>query len=497
LVAGKAPSAPAAVEALGVTKVFNGRPANLDVYFHAFAGEIHTVLGENGAGKSTLTSMLAGVYRPDSGEVRVRGRKIAFHSPRDALRAGVGVVYQEFHLVENLTVLENALLGTGMRPWGRKRDAVGDQARQAGFDLPLSAPVRLLNIGHRQQVEILKLLLRDPDVLIFDEPTAVLGEAQVGELFATLDRLRRRGKAIVLITHRLREVRMVADRLTVLREGRTTAAGRRPAEFTDAALTELMVGPGTGAPARTREPAAMGEIVLRLVGVHLSSRSGSGLRGVDLAVAAGELVGVAGVRGNGQREIAEVAAGLAPPGRGRVEHAGGDVSFIPEDRLGMGLCRRMTIGQNLALRCYRKPPIGRPWQIDRAALQSLAERQIARYGIPARADRIVTQLSGGGLQRVVVARELDQRARLIVAAQPTRGLDIRSAEFVRRRLVEAAERGVGVLVISEDLDELMAMTDRIVVLYEGCVAADVPRSDFDRQYLGTLMLGARNDRHAS
>lgn len=482
------------IEARGISKAFDGRAANADVDFRAYGGEIHAVLGENGAGKSTLISMLSGAYRPDSGEILLSGRKVHWRSPGEALRGGIGVVYQEFRLVENLSVLENVLLGTARRPSRGERARIGRLAAAAGFDLPLAASIRHLGIGARQQVEILKLLARELAILIFDEPTAVLGEAQVAELFSALQSLRGQGKTIVLITHRLREVRMIADRLTILREGRVKVLDERPERFTDAELAEIMVGGGVmlahgedaGAALPLRPP------VLALQDVHVAARSGSGLRGVSLEVRAGEVVGVAGVRGNGQREIAEVAAGLVRPERGVVERASAEVGFIPEDRLGMGLSRRMQVAENLALRCYRHAPVGWVFRLDRAQLGRLARKLIGRYAIPARPEWQVSRLSGGGLQRVVVARELERETALIVAAQPTRGLDIRSAEFVRSKLLEAAAGGAGVLLVSEDLDELMALAGRICVLYEGAVAAMVPRVEFDRRRLGAIMFGARS-----
>ncbi len=479
----------ASVETRRVSKAFGGRRANENVDFRAHSGEIHAVLGENGAGKSTLVSMLSGVYRPDSGEILVRGEAVQFRSPRDALRAGIGVVYQEFRLVENLTVLENVLLGSGERPSASVRRRVADVARSAGFELPLSARVSSLPIAQRQQVEIVKLLFRDLHVLIFDEPTAVLGEAQVGELFAALSALRAQGKTIILITHRLREVRMLADRLTILRDGTVRVLDSPVDAFTDQELAEQMVGADTEA-APVRLETRPGDAVLRLADVHVRAASGAGLRGVDLEVREGEIVGVAGVRGNGQREVAEVAAGLITPDVGTVERRLGPVGFIPEDRLGMGLSRRMTVAENLALRCYATAPIGRPWHLSRTALHGWAAAHIDAYAIPSAPDALVTRLSGGGLQRVVIARELDRNAPLIVAAQPTRGLDIRSAEFVRRRLLDAAGRGAAVLLVSEDLDELIAVSSRILVFYEGAVVAAVARTAFDRRRLGAMMLGA-------
>ena len=483
-----------AVEAIGIFKYFDGKPANSNVSLSTHFGEIHAVLGENGAGKSTLISVLAGVYRPDAGEVIIDSELTFFRSPRDALNAGIGVVYQDLRLIENLSVLENVLLGTGRRPTQRAREQLLQVAADAGFNLNPNSTVRSLDIAHRQQVEILKLLMRDLKILIFDEPTAVLGEAQVSELFSALRAFKRQGKAIIIVTHRLREVRSIADRLTILRGGEVRAFDRTPESFTDAQLTELMVGPGmVSNVGPRRQEVRQGAAVLELKDVHAPSISGSGLRGVSLAVHAGEVLGVAGVRGNGQREIAEVAAGLRLPARGEVTRQSSETAFIPEDRLGMGLSRNMTIGENLALRRYRSPPIAKRLRLDRLALRKFAGQLIERFRIPGADSWQVTRLSGGGLQRVVVARELERDTALIVASQPTRGLDIRSTEFVRRQLVDAAQRGCGVLVVSEDLDELIALADRIVVLYEGAVASVATRGLYNRHELGALMLGGEGD----
>jgi simple sugar transport system ATP-binding protein len=410
----------------------------------------------------------------------------------------VGVVYQEFRLIDHLSVAENVLLGTGQRPSRAAFMRVAALARQAGFDVPVAAPVRQLGISHRQQVEILKLLVRDLDVLIFDEPTAVLGEAQVGELFSALRALKAQGKAVIIITHRLREVRAIADRLTVLREGRVRALDRRPDELTDAELTMLMVGEAVRKPGEDRLDVSENRPVrLSLDDVHVRADSGSGVRGVSLRLRAGEILGVAGIRGNGQKEMAELAAGLCVPDQGKVERAPGAVAFIPEDRLGQGLSRRMSIAENLALRRYAAPPLGRPYHLGAGRMAAFARGLIGQYEIPAQGEWQVTRLSGGNLQRVVIARELERGAHLIVAAQPSRGLDVRSAAFVHLQLIQAAAAGAGILVVSEDLDELMTLTDRIMVLYEGRVAAELARQQFDRQQLGALMVGGAGQKDAA
>jgi general nucleoside transport system ATP-binding protein len=486
----------AAIEARGLHKTFDGRPANEGVNFRAFAGEVHAVLGENGAGKSTLISMLSGVYRPDAGDILIAGERVAFRSPHDALRAGVGVVHQELKLIDNLSVLENVVLGTGLRPTREAKERVRKLARQADFDVNPDWPVHILTISQRQQVEILKLLFRDLSIMIFDEPTAVLGEAQVLELFQILSALKRQSKSIILITHRLREVRAIADKLTILRQGKVVIEDRSPAEFTDAELAELMVGAET----RSNEefgragPAPIGETVVEFHDVHMPSLSGAGLRGVSFELRRGELLGVAGVRGNGQRELAELAAGIAVPAAGRIERSAREAGFIPEDRLGVGLARRLSVGENLALRCYRRREFANLLYKNVKALRSHAEKLIEDYEIPSEHQVRVTRLSGGGLQRVVVARELAHQPPLLVAAQPSRGLDVRSAGFVRRQILAAARRGAGVLLISEDLDELMELADRILVLYEGRITANIERPSFNRQSLGALIIGGKQAR---
>jgi general nucleoside transport system ATP-binding protein len=497
-----APPRSPAIEARGLSKAFDGRPANDKINFRAIAGQIHAVLGENGAGKSTLISMLSGTYRPDDGDILVGGKKVVFRSPQDALRAGIGVVHQELKLIDNLPIIDNVILGTGLRPNRAAKDRLIELAHRAGFDIDPDWPIHILSIGQRQQIEILKLLFRDLDILVFDEPTAVLGEAQINELFGILAMLKRQGKTIILITHRLREVRAIADRLTILRHGRVIAADWPPAELSDAAIADLMVGTGALLFAEEARPSQgkksprlsfdRDRIMLAFDNVHIGSLSGSGLRGVSLVVRRGEVLGVAGLRGNGQRELAEAAAGLLVPSAGRIERISTEAAFIPGDRLGMGLARALTVGENLALRSYRHPPVGKWFYKDVRALRRQAEHLIERYEIPIRHDMRVTRLSGGGLQRVVVARELARRLPLLVAAQPTRGLDIRSASFVRQQLRMAAERGAAVLVVSEDLDELMNIADRILVLHEGRVTASLERPSFDRRTLGALIVGGQS-----
>jgi len=478
-----------ALSARGIRKVFDGKAANDDVDFAVRCGEVHALLGENGAGKTTLISILCGQYRPDAGTIEVAGEPRRFSSPRDALRAGVGVVHQDLRQVERFSVVENVVLGTQDAPGRASADKVAEISRELGFHLDPRAIVAGLTVGERQQLEIVKLLYRGMSVLILDEPTAVLAPQQSEQLFRALRRLADSGKAVVFISHRLPEVIAAADVVTVLRHGRVVAhrsmEGARPED-----LSLLMVGDEAGE-AVVAAPGTPGEAVLEL----RDAACGSGrraLNGVSLSVRCGEIVGVAGVSGNGQVELAEVAAGmLTPSGGSRAVH-GNSVAFIPEDRLATGLVGRMSIAENLAFRRFREPPMSRRGWLRRGQIRAHARELIERFRIPATDDRQpVAKLSGGGLQRVIVAREITEAPDLLVAAQPTRGLDVVSARSVRRQIVEARERGAGVLLVSEDLDELMELADRVLVMLAGRVVAEFGRGQATRAEIGRSMTGAQ------
>jgi simple sugar transport system ATP-binding protein len=480
-----------ALSARGITKVFDGKAANDDVDFAVRCGEIHALLGENGAGKTTLISILCGQYRPDAGAIEVAGEPRRFSSPRDALRAGVGVVHQDLRQVERFSVVENVVLGTEDAPGRVAVDKVAEISRDLGFHLDPRAIVAGLTVGERQQLEIVKLLYRGMSVLILDEPTAVLAPQQSQELFRALRRLADSGKAVVLISHRLPEVIAAADVVTVLRHGRVVAhrsmAGAKPAD-----LAHLMVGDEMGEPV-VAAPGTPGETVLEL---H-DAACGSGrraLNGVSLSIRGGEIVGVAGVSGNGQVELAELAAGMLAPSRGSREVHGDVVAFIPEDRLATGLVGRMSIGENLAFRRFQRPPMSTRGWLRRGQIRAHARELIERFRIPTTDDRQpVAKLSGGGLQRVIVAREMTESPDLLVAAQPTRGLDVVSAQSVRRQIVEARERGAGVVLVSEDLDELMELADRLLVMLAGRVVAEFARGEATRTEIGRSMTGAQGE----
>ena len=497
-----------AVRASGITKRFpGGVVANEDVHLEVRAGEVHALLGENGAGKSTLSNILTGLYRPDGGELWLWGEPVALHSPRDAIDMRVGMVHQHFRLVAPFTVAENVVLGE--RGPLRRRE-VEQRVRELGarYGIPVDPTARVwqLSVGEQQRVEILKALARDAWLLILDEPTAVLTPQEAEQLFGVLRAMAEEGRAVIFISHKLDEVMAVADRVTVLRGGRVV--GTVDTVDTDPhELARLMVGRDVLLDATRQPPAPRAdghEPVLRLTSVDASTDTGRpALHAVDLTVAAGEVLGVAGVAGNGQRELAEVVAGLRKADRGHVEVAGvplrgvdpraaraAGVAHIPEDRLHTGTAASLSVEDNLALIAHRQPPLATGPFVRGRRLRAWASELMARFDVRAPGpDTPVRLLSGGNVQRVVLARELSSAPRLLVAASPTRGLDVGAIEGVRQLIADAAATGTGVLLISEELDELLDMADRIAVLYEGRVVGVVDRARFDVTELGLLMGG--------
>ncbi len=490
----------------GIVKRFPGVLANDSVDFELRRGEIHALLGENGAGKSTLMNILAGLYRPDAGAIVVNGAPASFSSPRQAIQAGIGMIHQHFMLVPSQTVTENILLGLP-RPRFRLRLAqfereVADLSARFGLQVDPRAQIWQLSVGEQQRVEILKMLYRGADVLVMDEPTAVLGPHEIAGLFETLRSMAAQGKSIIFISHKLQEVMAIADRVTVLRRGRATAAGLPAAGSSPAELARLMVGRAVMFQLE-KSPADPGGVVLAVEDVAAKNDRGlPALRGLSLDVRAGEIVGLAGVAGNGQRELAEVIAGLRHCAGGRVLLGGEPISnqparaairrglaYIPEDRTHVGSAPRLSIADNLIMKSYDRPPIGRGWGIDAAAADRFAEQLKQRYEIRTPSLRTEARLlSGGNLQKLILAREISAAPRCMVAMQPTQGLDIGAIETVHRLLLEQRAAGVAILLISEELDELLALSDRICVIYEGRIVGQVDDGDLDR--LGMLMTGS-------
>jgi simple sugar transport system ATP-binding protein len=492
-----------------ITKRFPGVLANQDVNFAAAKGEVHALLGENGAGKSTLMNILCGLYRQDSGTILINGQMGDFHSPRDAISAGVGMVHQHFMLVPSQTVAENVILGLQNVGFVLNTRRIEDEVAHIGaqFNLPVDprAKVWQLSVGEQQRVEIIKLLYRGAQILILDEPTAVLTPQETEWFFATLREMTAVGKTIILISHKLDEVLSIADRITVLRAGKHVATVENRG-MTKPQLASLMVG---------REvlfridkpPAQVGEVRLQVEGVSAHNDKGmEALRGLSLRVHSGEIVGVAGVAGNGQRELAEVICGLRPTIGGTVDISSRSVTnappivmieagiaYVPEDRSTTGSAPNLSIAENLALKSYRKPALGRGLFLNRRTMRDQANGLIAQFNIATPSPETPARLlSGGNLQKVILAREIAQHPLVTVAAYPTRGLDVGATENVRKILVDERSNGAAILLISEDLDEIFAVADRIAVIFEGRIVGEMAGDAADLETIGLMMAGAHH-----
>jgi general nucleoside transport system ATP-binding protein len=502
-----APATPLAIEAVGVVKAFPGVLANDHVDFDVRQGEIHALLGENGAGKSTLMNVLAGLYRPDEGGIRIAGQDAHLRSPRDAIAAGIGMVHQHFTLVPSQTVTENVLLGLDQPRFRLDLQKTGAEvarlAKEVGLRVDPGARIWQLSVGEQQRVEIIKLLFHGARVLILDEPTAVLAPQETAELFATLRSMVDAGRSVVFISHKLGEVLAIADRITVMRAGRVTAAGIDPTNVTRSDLARLMVGRPILEQLR-RTAVEPGRVVLSVEDVTADNDRGlPALRGATLDVRAGEIVGVAAVAGNGQSELAQVITGMRTCG-GRVTIDGHDVAarparesidagvaHVPEDRAGVGSAPNLSLVDNLILRAFRHPPLARGPLLDNGAARHKATELRQAYTISAPTiDTPARVLSGGNLQRLILAREIDSAPKLLVAVQPTRGLDIGAIEGVHQLLLDLRAKGTAILLISEELEELLALADRILVMYEGRISAsfDAP-SAADIDAIGLHMTG--------
>jgi simple sugar transport system ATP-binding protein len=486
----------------GISKRFGTVVANDRVDFTLREGEIHALLGENGAGKTTLMRILYGLYQADEGEIILRGQPVTIHSPKDAIRQGIGMVSQHFALVPPLTVTENLILGmtSGMRlNLEQAHEAAGAAAAQYGFQVEPRALIRDLSVGERQRVEILKALHRKARVLVMDEPTAVLLPQEVEQLFSSLRSFKEKGFSVVFISHKLHEVMAITDRVTVLRAGRV--AGVVPTRETNPnELARMMVGRATFGV--TRKAGDGQEKARALVLDRITALDNKGLpalKEVSLTVRAGEIVGLAGVSGNGQTEFAEVLAGLRPVTQGRVlifdqdvTHAGpgammaAGLGRIPEDSRA-NVIGQMTVAQNMVVE--RLDQFSRNGYLDRQGIRRYAEALIEEYQIKASPDDRMRTLSGGNLQKVVLARVLAQKPRVLVVAQPTRGLDVAATDYVRNKLLEQRLEGAAILLISEDLDEIMQLSDTIAVLYEGRIMAVKAAAGSTPEELGLLMAG--------
>jgi ABC-type uncharacterized transport system ATPase subunit len=497
------------LEAKGITKRFPGVLANdkIDVTLHK--GEILALLGENGAGKSTLMNILYGLYQPDEGDIWIKGELIDLQGPRDAIDRGVGMVHQHFQLVQVMTVAENVVLGSEIvRGVDRldKREArkrVRELSEQYGLEVDPRALIEDLPVGMQQRVEIIKALYRNADILILDEPTAVLTPQEANELFRVMHELTDRGVSIIFITHKLKEVLAVADRIGVLRRGKMVGT-TTPAETSESSLAAMMVGRDVILEVM-KEEASPGDVVLLVEGLTVyDDREQVAVDNIDLTVRAGEIVGVAGVQGNGQRELVEAITGLRPVYDGTVRMNGRDitgatpreiheaeVAHIPEDREKYGLVMAYTVAENMVLNQYYDAPFSRGIVVNHDAIGAFGEKLVAEYDVrtPSVAAR-AGGLSGGNKQKVIVAREFSRPVRLLIANQPTRGLDVGSIEFIHKQLIAQRDRGVAVLLVSAELDEILSLADRVAVMFDGKIVKILPAAEATREQVGLLMAGS-------
>lgn len=498
------------LELRGITKRFPGVLANDHIDLTLEAGEIHALLGENGAGKTTLMNILYGLYEPDEGEIRVRGQKVSINEPNDAIALGIGMVHQHFMLVPPLTVTENVMLGVEEVRNGifldRKKAAqrVREISEQYGLEVDPDAYVQELSVGVQQRVEILKVLYRHADILILDEPTAVLTPQESEELFEVIRSLVRQGNSVIFISHKLKEVMALADRITVLRNGRVV--GTTPVEAaTEESLATMMVGREVSLEVE-KEPAHPGAAVLVVENLHvMSDQDTLAVQGVSFEVYAGEIVGIAGVQGNGQTELVEAITGLRESIAGQVTILGQDVTnapprkiielgvgHIPEDRTHDGLVLSYPVVNNLVLNSYYKAPFARGIQLNEQAMVEHAAKLVKEFDIRTPSVWVEAEnLSGGNQQKVIVAREFSRPISLLVAAQPTRGLDVGSIEYIHKRIIEKRDDGCAVLLVSSELDEIMTLSDRIAVMYRGQIMDIVPAEEATREQIGLLMAGVR------
>jgi len=503
------PNAPVVVEMRNIVKRFPGVLANDHVDFDLRRGEVHALLGENGAGKSTLMNVLAGLYRQESGIILVNGKQVHFSSPSDAIHSGIGMVHQHFMLVPTQSVTENILLGLNKpRYLMRLPDydkIIQDLGERFGLKVDPRAKIWQLSVGEQQRVELLKMLYRGAEVLIMDEPTAVLAPTEIDSLFNTLRSMLREGKSVIFISHKLQEVMAIADRVTVLSKGKVTAAGIPTQQTSRQELARLMVGRDVVFQI-DKKPQEPGEVVLSVEDVYADNDKGlPALQGVSFEVRAGEIVGLAGVAGNGQSELAQVVAGMRLCNQGCVKLNGEVIcnksalygiqrglAYIPEDRTLVGSAPNLSVTDNVIMKAYRKKPIAQGWMIDMGTARHFAQDLKDAYEIIVpNVETPVRLLSGGNLQRVILAREISGKPALMIAVQPTRGLDVGAIEGVHHLLLAQRDAGAAILLISEELEELLGMSDRTLVMYEGRIMGEMRETDLET--IGLMMTGTPLD----
>ena len=498
------------IEMLGITKRFPGIVANDNITLQLRKGEIHALLGENGAGKSTLMSVLFGMYQPEEGIIKKNGEVVKINDPNDATRLGIGMVHQHFKLIDVFTVLDNIILGAETTKLGflQKKEArrkVEEISERYGLKVDLDAKVEDITVGMQQRVEILKMLYRDNEILIFDEPTAVLTPQEIDELMATMREFAKEGKSILFISHKLNEIMAVADRVTVLRKGKYI--GTVETKDTDKqSLSNMMVGRPVQLEV-VKETARPGDAVLRVENLVVPSKGHkrNAVNNVSFEVHAGEILCIAGIDGNGQTELVYGLTGLEKSGGGSVTLCGHDISHasirqrgtqmshIPEDRHKHGLVLDFTLEQNMVLQRFQEPQFQHMGFIDRGAVRSYAEHLIEQYDVRSGQGpvTIARSMSGGNQQKAIIAREIDREKPLIVAVQPTRGLDVGAIEYIHSQLVAERDKGRAVLLVSLELDEVMSLSDRILVMYEGEIVGELDPKATNVQELGLYMAGAK------
>ncbi|MDU4697925.1 MULTISPECIES: ABC transporter ATP-binding protein [Paenibacillus] len=496
------------VELKQITKRFPGVVANDSISLTLRKGEIHALLGENGAGKSTLMNILFGLYQPDEGSIEMNGQPVTIDNPNKAIKLGIGMVHQHFKLVHPFTVTENIILGMEPKK-GLKIDyksasaQVAKLSEQYGLQVDPNAKIQDISVGMQQRVEIMKILFRGADILIFDEPTAVLTPQEIEELMAIMRRLVKEGKSIIVITHKLKEIMEISDRVTIIRRGKVIdtveTAQTNPQE-----LAEKMVGRGVSFKVDKAEP-QIGQPVLQLNDLKAKDKHGIHvLNGLNLEVRAGEIVGIAGVDGNGQSELIEAITGLRKIESGSIRLSGKDItnlparkiiesglSHIPEDRHKHGLVLDFSISENMVLETYYQAPYSRGGLLNQRAIDEHAKQLVEAFDVRTPSvETTARSLSGGNQQKAIIAREIDKNPDLLIAAQPTRGLDVGAIEFVHKQLIEQRDQGKAVLLISFELDEIMNVSDRIAVIYEGRIVGEVLPRETNDQELGLMMAGS-------
>ncbi|WP_299968336.1 ABC transporter ATP-binding protein [uncultured Roseobacter sp.] len=505
-----APGTAPAIELKGISKAFGPVQANKDISIRVMPGTIHGIIGENGAGKSTLMSILYGFYKADAGEVFIAGKRTDIPDSQAAIAAGIGMVFQHFKLVENFTVLENIILGAEdgglLRPsLAKARKSLLELEHEYGLNVDPDAVIQDLGVGMQQRVEILKALYRQADILILDEPTGVLTPAEADQLFRILDRLRTEGKTIILITHKLREVMEATDTVSVMRRGEMTATVKT-SETSPAELAELMVGRKVLLRV-DKTPATPGPVVLDIKGLRVRDESGvERLKGIDLQVRAGEILGLAGVAGNGQSELLEVLGGYAEAtgeihingqpldlagkdAHGRARRARG-IAHVPEDRQREGLIMDFSAWENTAFGYHRDPGYQSGLLLNNARIRTETEEKMARFDVrPPNPALAAKNFSGGNQQKIVLAREIERDPDLLLVGQPTRGVDIGAIEFIHQQIVALRDKGKAVLLVSVELEEILALADRVAVMFDGTIMGERLSAQTDEKELGLLMAG--------